>query len=292
MVVLNYDSPKEIKHILEQENIGLKKRWGQNFLINSSARAHIIQLLSPVSNEHIWEIGPGLGALTKDLLLRSGKLTVFEIDWGLIRFLRETYGDQPNFCIIGGDVLKTWKEAVINQGTPDAVVGNLPYSSAAAIILTFIHNNFSPSRMVFTVQKETAQRMSAQAGEVSYSSFSVLCGLFWDIALESELHSGSFFPPPDVVSRVVKITPRTSAFHVEDITILFSLIQSSFSARRKTIKNNLKKSSLLQIVSWDTILQAFTKLNIDLGYRGEMLSVSDYVNISNELYNLEKSIKA
>ena len=172
---VNYDSPAEIRRTLDELGLTLKKRWGQNFLVNRGVRDKILELVDARPDEAVWEIGPGLGCLTSGLLGRCRLLVAFEIDHGLLRFLQKSFAGRAGFVLEAGDAVQRWGEARARHGVPDKVVGNLPYSAASAVIGSFAEAGFSPRRMVFTVQRELAARLTAGPGGKNYSSFSALC---------------------------------------------------------------------------------------------------------------------
>jgi 16S rRNA (adenine1518-N6/adenine1519-N6)-dimethyltransferase len=239
---MNYDSQTAILHVLHEQGIALKKRWGQNFLINRGAREKIAGLVAAAAHETVWEIGPGLGALTVLLLPAAGRLIVFEIDRGLVRWLTQEFAGLDRFTLCQGDVLKTWPLAFKNYGMPHTVCGNLPYNSASAIILSFIMQDFLPSRMVFTVQRELALRMAATPGSKNYSGFSVLCRSMFAVESAGELKPGSFFPQPDVVSSIIALTPNPRLRGGRERDWFFRLVKTGFASRRKTFKNNILKA--------------------------------------------------
>ena len=239
MIRVNYNSPGEIKKTLTELGLSLKSRWGQNFLINRGARKKIIALINPQSTEAIWEIGPGLGCMTAELLPLVKNLTAFEIDRGFIRFLEKSFECFPNFTLKQGDVLKTWSNVRNEQGTPCTVAGNLPYSSASALIGSFAEAHFYPKKMVFTVQKELARRMTSEPGTKNYSSFSVICQYAFQIEEAFQLKPGSFYPAPEVSSVVIQLFPKENNEQSEVRKLFFRLVKILFSSRRKTIKNNL-----------------------------------------------------
>ncbi|HKL57168.1 MAG TPA: rRNA adenine N-6-methyltransferase family protein, partial [Sphaerochaeta sp.] len=117
-----YDSPKAIKSLLDKEGLALSKKFGQNFLISRHVRENIARELDLEPSMKVWEVGPGIGALTA-LLLESGcSVTAFEIDHGFCRLLTEqAFGDDENFRLIEGDVLKTWERLWKDEGTPDRI---------------------------------------------------------------------------------------------------------------------------------------------------------------------------
>ena len=204
MTSFNYDSPGSLRAFLKEQDLGLTKRFGQNFLINPGVREKLLSLLNPQQGEVIWEIGPGLGAMTHMLLPRSGKLTGFEIDRGFCRLLPDIFGADPRWNLVEGDFLKTWKSYWKNNETPNGLLGNLPYNRGASMILNILEEGCLPDRMVFTVQREVARRMAASGGK-NYSSFSLLCQYQYDVKCLGDIHGGSFYPPPRVVSSMVRM---------------------------------------------------------------------------------------
>jgi 16S rRNA (adenine1518-N6/adenine1519-N6)-dimethyltransferase len=217
----------------------MRKQYGQNFLINPRARARLLDALEVERDSAVWEIGPGLGAMTEGLLLRGARVCAFEIDRGFTGALTEFFGGNARFTLIEGDVMKTWPGAV---PAGDYLLANLPYTIGAALLADFIEKDRFFTRMVVTVQKETARRMMARPGAADYSSFSVLCASSYRISPLLTLKGGSFYPEPRVESQGVRLdliedgifrTGRAPA-------LLKPLIRALFSYRRKTVKNNLQ----------------------------------------------------
>ena len=168
----DYNSPTELKNILEENGFSMQKKFGQNFLINQAARAKLIDALDINENTSVWEVGPGLGAMTSGLLKKGSDVTVFEIDRGFISLISrffDDYSKSGKFKIVEGDVLKTWYSQT-EKGTklPDRFFGNLPYNIAASIIADTIEKGIRFERCVFTVQKEVAVRMAAKPGSEDY----------------------------------------------------------------------------------------------------------------------------
>ena len=280
------DSPRLIRELLEKRGIALKKRWGQNFLINPGARERLVRLVDPAPDQTVWEIGPGLGALTGDLLRAAGRLVAFEVDHGLIAWLEETFGAEPGFTLVAGDVLKTWREALGRFGPPDQVVGNLPYRSASAIVGDFIEGGLVPPHAVFTVQREMAQRMTARPGGKSYSSFSVLCQSAFLIRAAGELKPGSFYPPPEVTSTVVELRPRTDLRPPRDREVFLLLVRALFAARRKTLRNNLLGAAPRLGLPGEELLEAARRAGVDPARRGEEYGVEAFVRLADEVSGL------
>lgn len=266
---MNHDSPAEIRAELERRGLTLKKRWGQNFLINRRARERLIALLDPAEGESVWEIGPGLGAMTELLLSRGARCTVFEVDRGLCRFLEEEYVRPGRLALVPGDFLKTWQAALSAGPVPSLVLGNLPYRSASLMISDLVDGGLRPRRMVFTVQKELAERMSSDPGRKSYSSFSVLCQAVFEVKPAGDLRPGSFYPAPDVVSTIVEMCPRADAPAGAVLEVLQLLLRGLFASRRKTLRNNAGSARLPHGVTAQTVLEALERAGALPGSRAE-----------------------
>ena len=230
--MINYNSSAALRSFLEQEGLGMRKKFGQNFLVNPAVRQTLVEALGTQSGNEVWEIGPGLGAMTAMLLEKGLKVKAFEIDGGFIRILKREFAEDKNFCLIEGDVLKTWK----NNPAAPFLFGNLPYNIAAAFLADLIENGCLFQRMVVTVQKEVALRMTASAGSRDYSSFSVLCTSAYNVKPLTVIRPSSFYPQPNVDSMAVLLENRNAP---APSPVFFPLVRSLFSSRRKTIKNNL-----------------------------------------------------
>lgn len=279
-VSLNYDSPAALQAFLDSQGYNALKRWGQNFLINAGARKQILAALELKPGEPVWEVGPGLGALTHHLVAAGHPLTVFEIDPGYVGFLRDEFGSSgAGFQVVEGDVVKSWKTQAPASGQPGVkTVGNLPYNAASAIIADFIEGGFFPEVFVVTVQLEMAQRMTATPGNKNYSSFSVLCQSVFQLDDVVTLKPGSFYPSPEVTSRVVRLRPH-HRYPGLDHGRFSRLVRECFSSRRKTLRNNLPGAAAALKVTDEALTQAFADAGIDLGLRAEVLTVDRFVKV-------------
>ncbi|MDC7235006.1 MAG: 16S rRNA (adenine(1518)-N(6)/adenine(1519)-N(6))-dimethyltransferase RsmA, partial [Spirochaetales bacterium] len=270
---LNYDSVTEIKALLDLMGLGPRKRWGQNFLINRGAREKIIRQLDLQEDERLWEIGPGLGAMTKMAASHPVDFTAFEIDPGYVEYLSRAMAPYPRFHLVSGDVLKTWEAERDANGAPDKVLGNLPYNAASAIIADFVEKNTLPSKLVLTVQSEMGERMTAAPGNKNYSSFSILCQSAFDVKDCGVLKPGSFYPVPRVSSRIVALTPHGRYDSMKNRELFQQLIRDIFVSRRKTIQNNLSAMSGQRFARFgkDLLFKTFEEEGINLTWRPEKI---------------------
>jgi len=237
-MTIAYDSPAAIRTFLEAEGLAMSKRFGQNFLVDRNAREKLCAAIGAAEPCHIWEIGPGIGSITSLLLEKGHRVTAFEIDHGFARILRELFGDNPRFTLVEGDVLKTW-QGQFAAGLPDIIFGNLPYNVALAIVGDLLEAGCVPSKMVFTVQKEAAQRIIASPGSKDYSSFSVLCASVCKGKILYDIGASAFWPRPRVTSSVIAMAPRPDPVAASDREGFSRFVRGAFASRRKTLRNNL-----------------------------------------------------
>lgn len=285
----DYDSPSALKTFLETRDMAMQKKFGQNFMVNRASRERLVDALGISEGTSVWEIGPGLGAMTESILSRGAQLSVFEIDRGFCTVLREIFADRKNFTLIEGDVLKNWHKAVLESGIPSRLFGNLPYNIAAAIIGDMISEGIRFDTVVITVQKEVALRMAAKPGTEDYSSFSVLCQWAYDVFPLMDLASGSFWPRPNVTSRAVKMTKKDSWPGCKSPQIFMSLLRGLFSSRRKMIRNNFSAWLVANNrinsdeVADEKTNRILTAARIDPCARAETLSLNDFLRLSDEV---------
>ncbi len=265
---VNYESPSELSALLDSLGLGMRKKYGQNFLVNGKARRRIAALFGTPPGQRAWEIGPGTGAMTHEALVLGLSVTAFEIDKGFADFMRSAYGQLPGFELYEGDFVKTWSRAFAGSGAPALAFGNLPYNAAGAIIAALIEGGVRPPRMVFTVQKEAAQRKCALPSTKNYSAFSVLCQSAYTVKSVFDLSAGSFWPQPRVASAVVTMEARTDAIPFAGDRAFTAFTRASFSSRRKTLRNNLKAAGIGE----ETLSGACASLGISPDDRAETLS--------------------
>lgn len=281
----DYNSPAALKTFMESQGFSMQKKFGQNFLVNEDARKRLVDALEVGEGVKVWEVGPGLGSMTSEILERGSDLTVFEIDKGfagLISQFFEGYSKKGTFKLVEGDVLKTWKKQLDENNLPDRFFGNLPYNIAATIIADTIENNVRFDKCVFTVQKEVAVRMCAQPGSEDYSSFSVLCNWAYDVKPLLDLTGGNFWPKPNVDSRAVVMNKKEGFPGCNNPKLFVRMQRALFSSRRKTVRNNL--SGFLK--NNDLTLQALSEAEIDPMKRAEVLTIPQMLKLSDVIDKL------
>ncbi|MCI5541203.1 16S rRNA (adenine(1518)-N(6)/adenine(1519)-N(6))-dimethyltransferase RsmA [Treponema berlinense] len=285
----DYNSPIALKNFMDENNMAMQKKFGQNFLVNADARKKLIDVLDVKPGMKVWEVGPGLGSMTSGLLERGVNLTVFEIDHGFARLLTqffEEYANSGNFSLVEGDVLKTWPKFAKENDIPKRFFGNLPYNVAATIIADTITKGFRFDKAVFTIQKEVGQRMNAKPGTEDYSSFSVLCQWAYDVKPVMDLAGGNFWPVPNVASRAVLMTKKEDFPKCENPELFRKMVRQIFALRRKTLRNNLSRFVKAEICD-----EALKIAGIEPSIRAENLSVEDLLKLSDALNSVIEKTK-
>ncbi len=248
-----------------------RKRFGQNFLVDSGIIAGIISAIDPKPDDVVVEIGPGLGAITEPLMQRLPHLHVVEIDRDLIARLKKQH-PRERMTIHEGDALAFDFASV---GSKLRLVGNLPYNISTPLLFHLAAYAEIVHDMHFMLQKEVVERMVAVPGDSEFSRISVMLQYRFYIEWLIDVPPESFDPPPKVQSAVVRLIPKPlSELHAKSQEKLAQVVQAAFSQRRKMLRNTLK--GILSDAD-------FVALNIDPTRRAEDIPVDDYVRIANYL---------
>jgi len=270
---LNYNSAANLRAFLDDKGLGMRKKFGQNFLINPNTRQALADALEAKTGEAVWEIGPGLGAMTKILLEKGLLVHAFEIDPGFVRVLKELFVADTGLTLVEGDALKTWGA----QRPAPYLLGNLPYNVGSALLADFIEKGLFFKRMVVTVQREVALRMAAGVGSADYSSFSVMCSSAYRVKPLMLIKSASFYPRPNVDSQGVLLELRDEPNAQNRPSCFYPLVRQLFSSRRKTIKNNLTALLARRGNSPEAATALLEKSAIDGGLRAENLHIDGFL---------------
>ncbi|MHC1693566.1 MAG: 16S rRNA (adenine(1518)-N(6)/adenine(1519)-N(6))-dimethyltransferase RsmA [Sphaerochaetaceae bacterium] len=281
-----YDSPHAIIALLDQMGLSMSKRFGQNFLLSKAVRERIVASLGQIEGKQVWEIGPGIGALTAPLLDAGAWVTAFEIDHGFCRILRDqAFTGENRFALVEGDVLKTWEGISASQGIPDRICGNLPYNVGSVCIARLIEEQCLPERMVFTLQKEVAERLCATVADKAWSAFTILARIDYDIEPLFSIKSGAFYPSPNVTSSVIGMTRRVQPLvAVAQRKEFLEVVDDLFTQRRKTVKNNLLNGESGRRFPREHILSALADSGISPDERAERLDIDQILDLCGHLH--------
>ena len=268
---------RRAKDELKRLSVLPKKSRGQNFLIDPSVIGSIVEFGRPEAQEQIVEIGPGLGALTRELFPLA-KLTVIEIEPAFCENLRKEF---PGIGVICSDVREVDFSSI---GSDLTVFGNLPYSFSTDIIFHLIAAAPSVKRAILMLQKEFVERLAASPGGKAYGALTVGCQLYADVITGPIVPGNSFHPPTNVDSMVLELRfLKEPRFPVSDLVHFRRVVKAAFSMRRKKLSNSLR--SLGGIAADDARL-LLEEAGIDPSRRAETVSVEEYAKLSN-LYTMK-----
>ena len=260
-------------------SINPKKSLGQNFLIDKNIIKKIVDVEDIKSDDFILEVGPGTGNLTENILKKNpSKIFVVEKDKKLIEILKKKFTNQIN--IIENDILKISENEISDHKL--IVFGNLPYNISTKILTKWIFSsakNYWYKSLILMFQKEVANRIIAKVNSRNYGRLSIISN--WKLKIEKiiDINSSCFYPKPKVESSLLKFTPKSKHFFINNSKNLEMITRIFFSQRRKKIKNSFKKIfKNHEVVS--------KKLGIDLNLRPQNLSPENYYEITKEYENL------
>ena len=249
-----------------------RRRFGQNFLVDPNFIARIVAAVDPRPGDNLVEIGPGLAALTAQLIARAGSIAAIEIDRDLAARLRERF-PAPALRLFEADAL----EFDFGQlGGDLRVVGNLPYNISSPLLFRLSDHAAQLRDAHVMLQREVVARMTAAPGTPDYGRLTVMLQVRFAVTRLFTVPAGAFRPAPKVESAVARLTPLASqAPPIEDFGRFQRIVAAAFGQRRKTLRNALGTLANAE---------ALRAAGVDPGARGETLSVADFVRLSNVLH--------
>ena len=278
---------KEYKtqELVKKYNFKFSKSLGQNFLIDDSVLTDIVEGADVDNRDFIIEIGPGVGTLTAKLLLKAKKVTSIELDNDLIPILQEELGDYENFNLIHNDALKVDFNKLMEGEESVKLVANLPYYVTTPIIVKLLKDGYNFKSLTIMIQKEVAERINAEPNCKEYGSLSVLVQYYCNTSIVRRVAPSCFIPRPKVESIVIRLDrlsePRVKT---KDENLMFELVRAGFNMRRKTLWNAAKAFKL----SKEKLEEAFEKSGIDPKRRAETLSIEEFANLSDCIYDAKQ----
>lgn len=276
------------KAVLERHGFTFKKSFGQNFLTDTNILQKIVDTAEIDKNVNVIEIGPGIGALTEFLAENAAEVMAFEIDERLVPILEDTLRDHDNIKVINEDVLKADLQTRVkefkNPNLPIKVVANLPYYITTPILMHLIESKIPFAEFVVMMQKEVAERISAEPNTKAYGSLSIAVQYYMTAKVAFVVPRTVFVPAPNVDSAILKMTRREQPLvEVKDEDFFFRVSKISFVHRRKTLWNNLTSHFGKSEEVKTKLEQALVNANIKPSIRGEALSIPDFARLSDAL---------
>ncbi len=255
----------EVMRLLHRHQVKPVKRLGQNFLVDPNTIRKIVELASLGPGDQVVEVGAGTGTLTRELAATGARVVAYEVDLRLRSLLEEVLVDSANVELHFADA----SEAVF-EGGRWTVVANLPYNLAATLLLDWLVNPVQPERFVVMVQREVAERLTAEPGSRVYGLPSVVTRLQASARLAFKVPSTVFYPQPEVESAVVEIVRREPAALAPQAT---RLAAAAFGQRRKMLRR-----SLTQVM--DDPEAVLRSAGIDPGARPEDLTADQFLDLA------------
>ncbi|HEU3420468.1 dimethyladenosine transferase [Streptococcus pneumoniae] len=276
------------KAVLERHGFTFKKSFGQNFLTDTNILQKIVDTAEIDDQVNVIEIGPGIGALTEFLAERAAQVMAFEIDHRLVPILADTLRDFDNVTVVNEDILKVDLAQHIqnfkNPNLPIKVVANLPYYITTPILMHLIESGIPFSEFVVMMQKEVADRISAQPNTKAYGSLSIAVQYYMTAKVAFIVPRTVFVPAPNVDSAILKMVRRPEpAVAVEDENFFFKVSNASFTHRRKTLWNNLTGYFGKTEEVKDKLTKALDQADLSPSVRGEALSLAEFAGLADAL---------
>ena len=274
--------------ILERHGFIFKKSFGQNFLTDTNILQKIVDTAEIDKKVNVIEIGPGIGALTEFLAESAAEVMAFEIDDRLVPILADTLRDFDNVTVVNQDILKVDLAQYIaefkNPDLPIKVVANLPYYITTPILMHLIESGIPFSEFVVMMQREVADRISAQPNTKAYGSLSIAVQYYMTAKVAFIVPRTVFVPAPNVDSAILKMVRRDqSAVAVQDEKFFFKVSKASFVHRRKTLWNNLTSYFGKSEETKGKLTAALERAELSPSVRGEALSLEEFARLADAL---------
>ncbi len=245
-----------------------RKRFGQHFLHDPSVLERTVHVLAPRAGDHLVEIGPGRGALTRHLVeCQDTTLDAIEIDRDLAQLLAPLFADYPRCQLHQADVLEFDFSALARaRGARLRVVGNLPYNISTPLLFHLLKHAGAIADLHVMLQREVVERMAAQPGGRDYGRLTIMLAPYLEVESLFDVGPGAFHPPPRVWSAVARLTMRAQPLFAVSPHYA-AVVAAAFMQRRKTLRNALSKFLSREQIS---------ACGIDPGARPETLAPADY----------------
>lgn len=248
-----------------------KKKFGQNFLTDKNLLNKIVKEAN-VLNKDVYEIGPGMGALTKALLKDVNSLYAFEVDKELKPYLDEIKEEYNNFDYVFEDILNV----DLNSNKEYHVVSNIPYNITSLIVFKILETKNIKSATLM-VQKEVAERITASPNSKDYNALTIIVNYYMNVSYLMTVSKKMFKPMPKVDSAVFKMERKKEVLSKEKEELFINIVKASFHQKRKTLANNLSFSFNIKKALINDFL---TSLDINLKDRAEMISLDKFILIT------------
>lgn len=273
----NLTAPSEIRALLEAHGLRPNHSFGQNFLIDRHVLDFIVEAAALSPGDRVFEAGPGLGALTQELMDRCGHILAVEKDEGLHAILAERWGDDPRLDLRLGDALELDYAAVFAPGACRFLVSNLPYSVGTRIVVEAAIQDTPPERIVVLVQKEVAERFVALPRTADMGTTAVWLQQAYDVEIVRLVKPTCFWPAPEVTSAIVRMRRHDRLpLSKEKRSRLRAVTRAAFQHRRKQMATLFAKAPEEIRATPEDIRARLRSLGLPETARAEELSVAQW----------------
>ncbi|MBI5216846.1 MAG: ribosomal RNA small subunit methyltransferase A [Ignavibacteriae bacterium] len=256
-----------------------KQSLGQNFLVDDNIARKIATSINPKSDDVVVEIGPGQGALTKQLFSSSCRLIAYEVDGRVVESLKQKF-ESEQVSIIHQDFLQTDLRKLSSQFKQKLrVVGNIPYHLTSEIFFKVLDEREAVSDLTMMIQKEVAQRFIAKPGTKAYGILSVLCQFYGKAKLMFAVSPNCFYPKPKVISNVIQFSLFDELPFRANESLFRTVVKTAFGKRRKTLRNSLKYLPFEET----KVVRILARISVDTTLRAEQLSPEQFTELTNEI---------
>ncbi len=274
-------SPSQVRDLLAQHRIRLKKSLGQHFLVDENVLKKIIAASGVGRDDVVVEIGAGIGTLTQQLAQRAQRVVAVEIDARFIPLLQEHLQGYSNVYVVHQDFLTFDLQAVAPE-RKITVVGNLPYGLTAPIVEKLVEAHKVLQSATLLIQREVAQKLCAAPGTRAASAMTVFVHSFADVHRLLSVSRHVFFPKPDVDSTLIRLKFREQPVFQAPEGLFLQVMRAAFNLRRKTLRQSLTQSPLLALPA-QAALKALEQAQLDPQRRGETLSIEEFDRLAQAL---------
>jgi len=275
-------SRRELRQLPYPDDLPRAKRaLGQNFLVDPNVQRKIVAALGAGPLDEVLEIGPGVGALTRHLAGKVGRLVLVELDNDLAARLREEFSGDPSVEVLNEDVLEVPLERISADPARLKVIGNIPYNITTPILFGLLERRPRPASIVLMVQREVADRILEPAGSKTYGALAVGVQAVADVSRVMNVSRDAFRPVPDVMSSVVKVIPHDPPRLTEDDeAALRELTRAAFQQRRKQFQRILRDAYALTV---DEVAEVGAAAAMDLVQRPETFPPQKFIDLARVL---------
>ena len=284
--MLDLCNPKTIRQVMDMFGLNFKKEFGQNFLTDNMTVEDIADACNDDKDITVLEIGPGIGCMTRELCERYSRVVAFEIDSGLIPVLKYTLDGYKNVTVINEDIMKADLSSSLAPSFEMGkvvVCANLPYYITTPIVMKLIESKLPFDSITVMVQTEVAERLAAGAGNKHCGAITAAIDYYGEAKMLFTVSADRFMPPPKVTSSVVHIDLwKEKPVQPIDEPLFFRTIKAAFEQRRKTLPNSL--STGFPEISKERLTEIIVSCGHKPDIRGEKLTVEDFCNLSNKIY--------